>query len=142
MGQDHNCMQLYILLITQSGYFRRKKCRRFRAGYKLWMCGEWCGLHPARKRSNRGLGDLEDSPQLNTSASMCAGLSCAAVCECEAARTRKVPPGRPGASPPMLVTCSGGAVAVLSPKMDKQFIDCRRFFSKSLMKIYGCLKLF
>jgi len=91
MGQDHNCMQLYILLITQSGYFRHKKCRRFRAGYKLRVCGEWCGLHPARKCSNRGLGALEDSPQLNTSASMCAGLSCAAVCECEATRTRKVP---------------------------------------------------
>ena len=51
---------------------------------RLWV--DLCGLPPARKRSNGGLGALEDSPQLNSNGLHVRWAIVRAACECEAAR--------------------------------------------------------
>jgi hypothetical protein len=72
--QDPFVAQMYILLILQSQYFKPEKAGRFRAGCKRGLWVDLCGLHPARKRSNGGLGALEDCPQLNKRPPRAGGL--------------------------------------------------------------------
>jgi len=74
-----------------------------------------CGLHPARKRSNGGLGALEDSPQLNKWPPRAGGL-CALLLlffSCEAVASVRQPArkkSRKGDRAPVPAS-TGGAVA-------------------------------
>jgi hypothetical protein len=92
MGQDPIVIQSFILLILRSQYFKPEKAGRFRAGCKRGLWGDLCGLHPARKRSNGGLGGIGRLPPINQTASTCGGISALLLsffflrsrCECEA----------------------------------------------------------
>ena len=109
MAARSNCGTIVHLANFIKTIFLRLKTDVFGLDVSVGCGGICAGLHPARKRSNGGLGALEDSPQLNNNGLHVRGdFLLRSRCECEANPAGKSPERATGRQSPDF---SSGAVA-------------------------------